>query len=145
MTTEPVPMTEESAAISAVRNYLDSFNEGDAIAMDALCAVPMSILDGLAPHAWNGPTASADWYKDGMIAGEQKGATDYFVEVGEPRHLNVTGDNAYVVVPTTLSFKVHGQLITHSGATFTAALRKLDDGWRLAAWAWTKGAAPPSA
>jgi hypothetical protein len=145
MPTEPVPMTEESAAISAVRNYLDSFNKGDAIAMDALCTVPMSILDGLPPHAWNGPTASGDWYKDGMVAGEQKGATDYLVELGEPSHLNVTADSAYAVVPTALSFKVHGKPITQSGATFTVALRKLNDGWRLAAWAWTKGSVQPSA
>jgi hypothetical protein len=29
--------------------------------------------------------------------------------------------------------------VTQSGAVFTVALRKLPAGWRIAAWAWTKG------
>jgi len=37
--------------MAAVRHYIESFNKGDAKAMAAMCAVPMSILDGLAPHA----------------------------------------------------------------------------------------------
>jgi hypothetical protein len=34
---------------------------------------------------------------------------------------------------------VHDKQVTQTGATFTVALRKLSDGWRIAAWAWTKG------
>ena len=52
--------------------------------MAAMCAVPMSILDGMAPHAWHGPTTCKDWYSDVMIEGEYIGATDYSVELGEP-------------------------------------------------------------
>ncbi len=74
-----------------------------------------------------------------MIEGKQHGASDYFVTVGEPLHNNVTGDSAYVVVPATMTFKVGGKQITQSGAVFTVALRKLADGWRIAAWAWAKG------
>ena len=29
--------------------------------------------------------------------------------------------------------------ITQAGAIFTVALRQRPDGWRIAAWAWTKG------
>ena len=52
---------------------------------------------------------------------------------------HVTGDSAYVVVPATMTFKVGGKQVTQSGAVFTVALRKLADGWRIAAWAWAKG------
>jgi predicted DCC family thiol-disulfide oxidoreductase YuxK len=38
-----------------------------------------------------------------------------------------------------MTFKVHGQQVTQSGAIFTVALRKLAEGWRITAWAWTKG------
>lgn len=129
----------------AVRHYIESLNKGDPKAMAATCAVPMSILDGVAPHVWVGPTACEDWYRDAMVAGEHKGATGYFVSLGEPRHVNITGDSAYVVVPTTMTVKVHGQRVTQSGATFTVALRKLNDGWRIAAWAWAKGTTQPHA
>jgi len=54
-------------------------------------------------------------------------------------HNNVTGDSAYVVAPATMTFKVHGKQVTQTGAVFTFALRKLPDGWRIAAWAWAKG------
>ena len=40
-----------------------------------------------------------------------------------------------------MSFKLQGKQITQSGATFTVALRKLIDAWRIAAWAWAKGIA----
>ncbi len=98
-----------------------------------------SILDGMAPHVWQGPTATQDWYRDVLIEGKQHGASDYFVTLGEPLHNNVTGDSAYVVVPATMTFKVGGKQVTQSGAIFTVALRKLAEGWRIAAWAWAKG------
>ena len=49
------------------------------------------------------------------------------------------GDSAYVVVPATMTFKGHGEQVTQTGAVFTVALRKLAEGWRIAAWAWAKG------
>jgi hypothetical protein len=123
-----------------VRQYVDAFNKGDGKGMAATFAVPGSILDGMAPHLWQGPTAAHDWYKDVLVEGKQHGASDYFVTVGEPLHNNVTGDSAYVVVPATMTFKMGGKQVTQSGAFFTVALRKLAEEWRIAAWAWTKGA-----
>jgi ketosteroid isomerase-like protein len=125
--------------VTAVRQYIDAFNKGDVKAMATCFAVPGSILDGLAPHVWHGPTACEDWYRDVLVAGEHEGATDYSVTIGTPLHANVTGDSAYVVVPATMTFKVHGERVTQAGAVFTVALRKLAEEWRIAAWAWAKG------
>ena len=125
--------------MAAVRKYVDAFNQGDAAGMATTFAVPGSILDGMAPHVWQGPTATQDWYRDVLVEGKQHGASDYFITLGEPLHNNVTGDSAYVVVPATMTFKVRGQRVTQSGAVFTVALRKLAEGWRIAAWAWAKG------
>ena len=125
--------------LAVVQQYIDAFNKGDREGMSAAFAVPGSILDGMAPHLWLGPTASRDWYRDVLIEGEQHGASDYFVTLGEPLHNNITGDSAYVVVPATMKFKVQNQEILQTGAMFTVALRKLAEGWRIAAWAWAKG------
>lgn len=135
-------MTERTKAedpVAAIRVYIDAFNKGDAKAMAASFASSGSILDGLGPHVWHGPTAAEDWYRDVLAAGGREGVTGYFVTVGEPLHANVAGDNAYVVLPASMTFKVHGQQVTQSGAIFTSALRKLADGWRITAWAWAKG------
>ena len=125
--------------LATVYQYINAFNKGDGEEMGANFAVPGSILDGMPPHVWLGPTASEDWYRDVLIEGEQHGASGYSVTLGEPLHNAITGDNAYVVVPATMTFKVHGQQVTQTGAIFTIALRKLAKGWRIAAWAWAKG------
>ena len=100
-----------------------------------------SILDGMAPHLWQGPTAAQDWYRDVLIEGKQHGASDYLVTLGERLHNNVAGDSAYLVFPAIMTFKVGGKQITQSGAFFTVALHKIAEEWRIAAWAWTKGTA----
>jgi ketosteroid isomerase-like protein len=125
--------------MAAVRRYIDAFNRGDAKAMAACFASIGSILDGMAPHLWYGPTAAQDWYRDVLAAGERAGATEYFVTLDQPLHANVTGDAAYIVSPATMTFKVRGKRIAQSGAIFTTALHKSADGWRIAAWAWAKG------
>jgi len=125
--------------MGAVRQYIDAFNKGDKNTMTATCAPASSILDGMAPHAWQGPTACQDWYRDVLVAGEREGAKDYFITLAEPRHVDVTADRAYVVVPATMTFKVHDKQVTQTGSTFTVALQKLANGWRITAWAWAKG------
>src|SRR5215203_4936230 len=100
MSTASTSLPHTPEPLATVRQYIESFNNGDPKGMAATCAVPMSILDGMAPHVWHGPTACEDWYRDAMIEGEHLGATDYFVDLGEPKHNTITGDSAYVVIPT---------------------------------------------
>lgn len=129
--------------LSAVHAYLDAFNAGDPEAMSAAFAPDGSILDGMAPHLWLGPTAAADWYRDVLAEGDHAGASGYHVTIGEPVHNDTTGDNSYVVVPATMTFDVDGTTVTQTGATFTVALRRGAEGWRVAAWAWAKGRRAP--
>jgi hypothetical protein len=49
-----------STPLAAVTQYIDAFNNGDAEAMAAAFDVPGSILDGMAPHLRQGPTATQD-------------------------------------------------------------------------------------
>src|SRR3954468_15413135 len=134
-------MPSANDPMSALRQHIEAFNQGDSKALAASCANPMQILDGMAPHVWQGPTAIEDWYRDVLAEGEHVGASDYHITLAEPRHVNVTGDRAYVVVPTTMTFKVHGKQVTQTGSVFTVALRQLGAEWRLTAWAWAKGTA----
>lgn len=86
-----------------------------------------------------GPTATQDWYRDVLAEGAQHGASGYFVSLDEPLHEDLTGDSAYLAIPATMTFTLGGQKVTQTGAVFTVALRHRPDGWRIAAWAWTKG------
>ncbi|MFI5507256.1 YybH family protein [Mycobacterium sp. NPDC051804] len=125
--------------LAVVQQYIDSFNQGDVEQMAAVFADSAAILDGMAPHLWQGPAATRDWYRDVLTEGELHDASGYFVTIGDPLHNNVTGDSAYVVVPATMTFTVKGNQVTQTGASFTVALSRQTDGWRIAAWAWTKG------
>jgi hypothetical protein len=111
--------------MAAVGEHISAFNRGDRAAMAAACAEPGVILDGMAPHVWQGPTATQDWYRDALL--------------GEPLHDRVTGQSAHVVVPAALTFNLRGQRVTQIGAVFTVALRKLAQGRRIAPWVWAKG------
>jgi ketosteroid isomerase-like protein len=125
--------------LAPLSRYIDAFNAGDAEGMAACFAVPGTILDGMAPHLWHGPTAAQDWYRDVLVEGEHLGAGDYHVTLEAPLHANVTGDAAYVVSPATMTFKLKGQQITQTGAIFTTAFQRVAGDWRIAAWAWAKG------
>jgi ketosteroid isomerase-like protein len=129
----------ESDVLAPLKRYIDAFNAGDAEAMAACFAVPGTILDGMAPHLWHGPTAAQDWYRDVLVEGEHLGAGDYHVTLGPALHANVTGDAGYVVSPATMTFKLKGQQVTQTGAIFTTAFQKVAGDWRIAAWAWAKG------
>ena len=74
-----------------------------------------------------------------LTEGEHLGASGYHITLDAPRHVDVTGDNGYVVVPATMTFDLNGKQLTQTGALFSVALRNVGGEWRLTAWAWAKG------
>ena len=132
-------MSDAPDPMATVRSYASAFNKGEVKAMAALFDTSGSILDGLPPHVWQGPTACEDWYRMAMEAGAREGAEGYHIVLDEPTHVDVTGDSAYVVAPARMSFRLHGRQVTQIGAKYTVALAKVGDGWRIRAWAWAKG------
>ena len=73
---------------------------------------------------WQGATACSDWWNDIDAFNKKSGITDPNVAPGKPRHADVTGDRAYVVVPTTYTYKQNGKPVTESGAVWTLAFYK---------------------
>jgi hypothetical protein len=126
-------------ALAAVHRYIEAFNDGDMARMASMFDNAGVILDGMAPHVWLGPTAAQDWYSDVLVESAQHGASGYAVVLGEPRHNTITGDRAYLVLPAAMTFRVNGTDVRQEDASFTVALRHLPEGWRIAAWTWTKG------
>jgi SnoaL-like domain len=120
--------------METARRYIDGFNSGDATPMAAACADPMQILDGMPPHVWQGSTAAEDWWRDALAEGEYLGVSGYHIVLAEPRHVDVTGDHAYVVAPVTFCYQVKGRQVTQTDAFFSVALRKMGT-----AGAWRPG------
>ena len=58
--------------------------------------------------------------------------------LGAPKHVAVTGDRAYVVVPADYAYKQKGKPVKEIASLFTVALQKGAAGWRITAWSWSK-------
>lgn len=134
-------MTVMSTAdpLAAVQRYIAAFNDGDVAAMASAFDSAGNILDGMPPHVWQGPSAVQNWYRDVMTESAHLGASHYEVAVGAPMHNSVSDDHAYLVLPATMTFRLNSAQVTQDGAFFTVALRRVSQGWRITAWAWTKG------
>jgi ketosteroid isomerase-like protein len=126
-------------AVAVVQQFVTAFNKGDANAEAALCTSPASILDDFAPHTWQGPTACADWASGYETWAKQNHVTAGRVIIAKPWHVDITGDRAYVVVPTTFAYKEQGKSVVQTGSVWTVVLVKAAAGWRITAWAWADG------
>jgi ketosteroid isomerase-like protein len=136
VTAGPAIASQETDVMVPVRQFITGFNKGDPKAAQAACADSISIIDDFPPHAWSGSGAISKWLHD-LDTFEKKGGTsDPSVTLGKPRHVDVTGTHAYVIVPTKLSYKKKGQLVKETGL-MTVVLHKGAAGWRIAAWSWS--------
>jgi hypothetical protein len=123
--------------MTPVRHFVAGFNKGDAKIMLATCASATGIIDDFPPHAW---MSCNDWYDAYIAFSKRDGDTSAKVMLGTPTHVNVTGNVAYVVVPTTYTFKHRGKPVTERGSMWTLVVKNTPAGWRISAWAWTDGA-----
>ena len=129
---------DKTDVMATVNQFIDGFNKGDTKTALAACASPASIIDEFPPYVWSGATACADWARDYDAASKKDKITDQAVKLGKPKHVDVSGDRGYVVVPANYSFKLDGKPTAENGSLFTVALLKGADGWRITAWTWSK-------
>lgn len=138
----PAAESGPAAVMAVVHQFIDGFNRGDTKTALAACASPASIIDEFAPHHWDGPNACADWARDLAAANKKAGVTGGIVTLGRPWILNVTGDRngnyAYVVIPASYAYQVHGTAQKEVGSVFTLALKTTPAGWRIVAWSWSE-------
>ena len=135
----PAFAADKDDVMVPIKKFVDGFNKGDVKSALAACAEQTSIVDELPPHEWHGPGACATWAKDFDADAKKSGVTDGKVTLGKPRHVDIAGDRAYVVVPTTYAYKLNGKPMKETGSMLTIALQKGASGWLMTGWAWTKG------
>ena len=138
--TAPLAVAQDNTAPAAVaRQFVDAFNKGDVKGATAACAEQTSIVDEFPPHEWHGPGACAKWFGDFAADAKKNNITDAIVTIGAPKHADVTGDRAYLVVPAGYTYKQGGKPMKETGSAFTFAMQKIGATWRIIGWSWTKG------
>lgn len=130
--------SDKADIMATVNRFNDGMNKGDTKTALAACAAPSSIIDEFPPYGWQSATACADWANDFDTYNKKNKITDSIATLGKPRHVDITGDRAYVVVPATYTYKENGKRVTESGSILTVALHKSAAGWVMTGWAWTK-------
>jgi hypothetical protein len=134
----PITGPEETAVMVPINQFLDAFNKGDAKAATVVCSDITTILDEFAPYEWHGAGTCATWMNAYDADAKKKGITEPVVKFGTPRHVDITGDHAYVVLPADYKFTEKGKPMHESASTITITLAKRASGWRMTAWAWSK-------
>ena len=130
--------SDKTGVMAAVNQFVDGFNKGDVKRTVAACADQTSILDEFPPHEWHGARACGKWLADYDTDAKKKGITDGFVTLETPRHIDITGDRAYVVVPANYAFKRKGKPVKETDSMLTLTLQKSVKGWLLNGWSWAK-------
>jgi len=128
--------SDKTDVMLPVNQFIDGFNKGDVKSALATCASPVSVVDEFPPFAWQGPAACADWANDFEANAKKNEITDSVVKLGKPKHVQVAGDRAYVVVPADYHFKVKGKKMSQKGSIMAVALKKSATGWLITGWSW---------
>ncbi len=138
LTAGPAAASERTEVLATVRQFAVSFNTSDTKTLAAACMDPMSIIDEFPPHEWHGTGALQKWLDDYDVDSKKNGITDGLVTLGTPRHIEITADRAYVVIPTNYTYKMKGKRMKETGSMWTFALQKVAAGWRITGWSWAK-------
>ena len=127
---------EEKAVMTVIDQFVVAFNAGDTAKALKMCTDEMAIVDEFPPHAWSGAGALGNWLVDFDTNAKKDGITDSIVTCKAPRHLDVKGDYAYVVVPSNYDWKLKGKPMNETDSLFTFALHKAAGGWKITGWSW---------
>jgi hypothetical protein len=138
LTMGPATADEKTDVMVPIHQFVDAFNKGDTKTAASACAEETSIIDEFPPHEWHGAEACLKWMNDYDADAKKNGITDGVVTLSTPKHIDVTADRAYVVIPSDYTFKQKGTPVKETSSMFTFALQKGKAGWRIVGWAWAK-------
>ena len=124
--------------MAPINKFLEAFNKGDTAGAAATHAAEadLVIIDEVPPFHWSGPKAFQTWAADLEGDSKKNGMTDEKVTIGAPTRVETAGDSAYVIVPSTFSFKQKGVAMRET-AQMTFTLKKGAGGWLIHGWTWT--------
>jgi hypothetical protein len=129
----PAVASEEQNVMAVVRQWTGLFNKDTATSALATCADETSIIDDIPPYVWHGSGACSSWLNVLNAESQKSAVTDLSSTLLKPRHVLVTADRAYVVVPINFTFKLDDKVTNETGSLLTVALQKVPAGWRITA------------
>jgi hypothetical protein len=133
----PALASDKEDVISRVQQIVEAYNKNDPAAVTAHLMPSFVIIDDLAPNLFQGRNVVSDWGKANADDSAKNGITDPWMKLSKATYVNVSATHTYVVFPAVYSFKQSSKL-SRQKCVITAVLEKVDQDWRIAAWAWTR-------
>ncbi|MGB9473867.1 MAG: hypothetical protein WCE87_02230 [Candidatus Udaeobacter sp.] len=127
--------SEETDVMVPVQQFVEGFNKSDVKMAETACAEEALIIDDFPPHVWHGAGAASKWFKAYQAYAKANNMSEAVVTLDKPKHVDVTGADAYVVVPTTFRFKKKTEIVNETGV-MTLVLHKAAQDWQITAWSW---------
>jgi hypothetical protein len=112
-------------AQTTIRKWMHDFNACDMNSFLAGCAPSAAVIDGFPPYA---RTTCADWMNDYHANSKAIQLTDGRLWIGEPTHVEVTADHAYMIYPESFSGADNGKAEVYRGSwtmTFAETIRPM--------------------
>ena len=138
----PAAFAGDSAVEAPIHQFIDSLNKGDLKGAKAAYVTSPSIIDEFAPHHWSGPKAFDTWVADLTKSEAAERKTGGRLTMTSAVREVVSGTHAYVIVPSTYTFKQNGKTM-HEVSQMTYVLAKGKSGWKIESWTWTGPEASP--
>jgi len=135
MATSLHAQVDQTAVLATVYQFVDGFNKGNLTTALAACAEQAVLIDDFPPHQWSGAGACAKWASDFDAYMKKIGMTDPVVTLG-PARPRISGNLAYVVIPTSFAWKDKGKPMKETGVAYTFVLQKGSAGWKVTAASW---------
>jgi ketosteroid isomerase-like protein len=127
--------SEKTDVMAVIHQMVDGFNKGDMKSAAAACADHAVVVDDTPPHVWQGAGACAAWQVAFEAWTKSNGVTGASEAISKVRHIDISGDVAYVVQSARLNWIEKGKPMSEK-AIETVTLKKTASGWRITGWAW---------
>ena len=127
--------SEKTDVMAVVHQMVDGFNKGDLKSSVAACADQAVVVDDTPPHVWQGAGACAAWMDAYQAWAKSEDITGISEAIVKVRHIDISGDFAYVVQSAGLTWIEKGKPMSEK-AVETVTLKKTSAGWRITGWAW---------
>ena len=129
----PAMASDQGDVMATVHAFVAAIDKGDMTAAAATHTDAPAIIDEFPPHHWS---SLASWAADFGKDSAAHGITEPLLTLHTAHRITISGETAYVVVPTDYSFKRDGKKrVEH--ATMTYALTHTASGWLIAGWAFS--------
>lgn len=118
-------------------------NADNVAGIDAYYTPDAVIVDEFAPYRWAGQAAATQWWSGVRKTSATLGTANLHAAVQKVNHYQVSGDDAYVVVPLHITYTLKNQPAYEDGL-LTLTLRRGGGIWKIATQIFTTATSPDS-